>query len=292
MDDQTPESVDTPEAMPAETDTAEPAALEPQSPSDEQPLDGDVSESGESAESGQPRQSKTPFSEPMRILEAVIFASTEILSAARLKQILPDAPDGRVIRQMVNKINEKFQKERHPFEIVELGGGYQFRTVPYFHPWVQQLFKEKSQKRLSIQALESLAIIAYKQPITKAEIESIRGVISDGAMKTLLEKRLITIVGRSEKVGHPLLYGTSPSFLTYFGLNKIVDLPRIEEFEAMARKKMEELTEEELKNIEAAAGEEPESEEVKAAAEAELGGAETSDQTGDVRGMAEPEAGI
>ena len=142
-----------------------------------------------------------PIVESMRILEALLFASDELLTTERLKSIVPGQPDARKIRQMVDKINVQFQKERHPFEIVEIGGGYQFRTVSYYYQWVQQLFKEKSAKKLSIQSLECLAIISYKQPITKAEIEAIRGVLSDGAMKTLLEKRLVTVSGRSEKAG-------------------------------------------------------------------------------------------
>jgi segregation and condensation protein B len=188
---------------------------------------------------------------PLRVLEALLFASDEILTTDRIKAIVPGMPDGRKIRQMVEKINVQFGKERHPFEIAEIGGGYQFRTVSYYYPWVVQLFKEKAAKKLSIQSLECLAIISYKQPITKAEIESIRGVLSDGAMKTLLEKRLVTITGRSEKAGRPLLYGTTKEFLAYFGINKIADLPRIEEFEAMAKEKLGDLTEMELKTMEA-----------------------------------------
>jgi segregation and condensation protein B len=182
----------------------------------------------------------------LRILEALLFASDELLTAARLKTILPGSPDVRQIRKMADKINVQLQKERHPFEIVEIGGGYQFRTVSFYHTWVRQIFKEKASKKLSVQALECLAIIAYKQPLSKAEIEAIRGVVSDGAMKTLLEKHLVVISGRSEKPGRPLLYATSGEFLKYFGLNKIADLPRIEEFEAIAREKMEELSIEEL----------------------------------------------
>jgi segregation and condensation protein B len=188
---------------------------------------------------------------PLRVLEALLFASDEILTTDRIKAIVPGMPDGRKIRQMVEKINAQFGRERHPFEIVEIGGGYQFRTISYFYPWVVQLFKEKAAKKLSIQSLECLAIISYKQPITKAEIESIRGVMSDGAMKTLLEKRLVTIAGRSEKPGRPLLYATTKEFLAYFGINKIADLPRIEEFEALAKEKLGDLSETELKNAEA-----------------------------------------
>ena len=189
---------------------------------------------------------KPAFGENLRILEALIFASDEYLTAARLKAILPGNPGARGISAMIEKINRQLQKERHPFEIVEIGGGYQFKTVAYYHPWVRQIFQEKAAKRLSIQALECLSIIAYRQPLSKAEIEAIRGVISDGAMKTLLEKRLITITGRSEKPGRPLLYGTTPDFLKYFGLNSTGDLPNIEEFEAMVRQKIESLPIEEL----------------------------------------------
>jgi segregation and condensation protein B len=186
----------------------------------------------------------------LRILEAVLFASDELMTAAHLKTILPSQPDARKVRSMVEKLNVQLQKERHPFEIVEIGGGYQFRTITYYHPWVRQIFREKAAKKLSIQALECLAIIAYKQPISKAEIEMIRGVVSDGAMKTLLEKRLVTITGRSEKPGRPLLYGTTQTFLRYFGLNRREDLPRIEEFEAMAREKMEKLSVDDLEQEE------------------------------------------
>jgi segregation and condensation protein B len=194
---------------------------------------------------------KKPLAESMRILEALLFASDDILSAEKLKSIIPGAPDARAIRKMVEAVNVQLQNQRHPYEIVEIGGGYRFRTVSFYYQWIQRLFKEKSAKKLSIQSLECLAIIAYKQPITKAEIEAIRGVLSDGAMKTLLERRLVTISGRSEKAGRPLLYATTQEFLTYFGLNKLADLPRIDEFEALAKEKLGDLSEAELKHIEA-----------------------------------------
>ena len=184
----------------------------------------------------------------LRIVEALLFASDELLTTARLKGILPGNPDAREIGKMIERLNRQLQNERHPFEIVEIGGGYQFKSIAYYHPWVRQIFQEKAAKRLSIQALECLSSIAYRQPLSKAEIEAIRGVISDGAMKTLLEKRLITITGRSEKPGRPLLYGTTQEFLKYFGLNKINDLPNIEEFEALVRQKMENMQLDELKS--------------------------------------------
>jgi segregation and condensation protein B len=204
----------------------------------------------------QDTSAQSMMSEEMRILEALLFASDEVLSPATLKGLLPGQPDARAIRKLIASVNAELQKQRHPFEIIELGGGYQFRTIAYYRPWVGKLLKEKTVKKLSIQALECLAIIAYKQPLTKAEIEAIRGVISDGAMKTLLERHMITIVGRSDKPGRPLLYGTSKEFLEYFGINKLSDLPRIDEFEAMAREKMEQLSEEEKAMLEAAPDEE------------------------------------
>ena len=207
---------------------------------DKEPISGPLETAGPSG----------PLVEPMRILEAVLFASDELLTTERLKSIVPGQPDARKIRQLVDKINIQLQKERHPFEIAEIGGGYRFRTVSYYYQWVQQLFKEKAAKKLSIQSLECLAIISYKQPITKAEIEAIRGVLSDGAMKTLLEKRLVTVSGRSEKAGRPLLYATTKEFLTYFGINKLADLPKVEEFEAMAKEKLGELSEAELQFLE------------------------------------------
>ena len=182
--------------------------------------------------------------ESKRILEALLFASEEVLTAAKLKTIMPGEPDARAIRKMVVEINSQMSKERHPFEIIELGGGFQFRTIAYFSPWVRQLLKEKAAKRLSQQSLESLAIIAYKQPISKAEIEAIRGVVADGAIKTLLERKLVTITGRSEKPGRPLLYGTTKEFLIYFGLKNVTDLPNIEEFEALVKEKMGDLEQE------------------------------------------------
>jgi segregation and condensation protein B len=182
----------------------------------------------------------------LRILEALLFASDELLTPAKLKALIPSAPDARSLRKMVSEINEQLEREKHPFEIVEAGGGYRFRTAVFYHPWVKKLYKERTAKKLSLQALECLAIIAYRQPISKAEVEAVRGVLSDGAMKTLLERKLVDICGRSEKPGRPLLYGTTNDFLRYFGINKIGDLPRIEEFEVMARAKMEEMSAEEL----------------------------------------------
>ena len=130
----------------------------------------------------------------------------------------------------IEGIVEKYGSEFYPFEVRQSGGGWQFLTKKDFHKTVAQLNGEKFLKRLSTAALETLAIIAYKQPVTKGEIETIRGVSSDYAVQKLLEKELIVISGRNEKLpGHPLIYATSKSFMDYFGINSPEDLPKIKE---------------------------------------------------------------
>lgn len=127
-------------------------------------------------------------------------------------------------------ITEKYSSEFYPFEVKQSGGGWQFLTKVDFHKTIAQLNGDKFLKRLSPASLETLAIIAYKQPVTKGEIESIRGVSSDYAVQKLLEKELIVISGRNEKLpGHPLVYATSRNFMDYFGINSSDDLPKIKE---------------------------------------------------------------
>jgi segregation and condensation protein B len=134
------------------------------------------------------------------------------------------------IEAALEGIVEKYNSEFYPFEVRESGGGWQFLTKKDFHKTIAQLNGEKFLKRLSTAALETLAIIAYKQPITKGEIEAIRGVNSDYSVQKLLEKELIVISGRNEKLpGHPLVYSTSKTFMDYFGINSPEDLPKIKE---------------------------------------------------------------
>ncbi len=134
------------------------------------------------------------------------------------------------IQSGIDGIVEKYRTEFYPFEVRESGGGWQFLSKKAFHKTIAQLNGEKFLKRLSTAALETLAIVAYKQPITKGEIESIRGVNSDYSIQKLLEKELIVIIGRSEDLpGKPLIYSTSKSFMDYFGINQTADLPRLRE---------------------------------------------------------------
>ena len=170
-------------------------------------------------------------------VEALIFASDKPLTSLELTDLINNAfgflEDRASLDQIEAAINgaiEKYSSEFYPFEIKQIGGGWQFLTKKDFHKTIAQLNGDKFLKRLSAASLETLSIIAYKQPVTKGEIESIRGVSSDYAVQKLLEKELIVISGRNEKLpGHPLVYATSKNFMDYFGINSADDLPKIKE---------------------------------------------------------------
>ncbi len=130
----------------------------------------------------------------------------------------------------LEELKQRFVKDDHAFELVKSGGGFQFLTKPAYQASIGILLKQQSKRRLSNSALETLAIIAYKQPVTKSEIEQIRGVNCDYAVQKLLEKELIEIQGKSEGIGRPILYGTSPKFMDYFGINDLKELPTPKDF--------------------------------------------------------------
>ncbi len=134
------------------------------------------------------------------------------------------------IEGAIYELRKKYNQEDFSFALEHLGGGYQFLTKPAYQPSISILLRHQSQKRLSTAQLETLSIIAYKQPITKGEIEQIRGVNSDYSVQKLLEKELVEIKGKSEGVGKPLIYGTSDKFMEYFGINSIQDLPQPKDF--------------------------------------------------------------
>ena len=169
-------------------------------------------------------------------IEALIFASDKPLTAMEMTELLNQAFGfhGRKltldqIQTGIDGIVAKYQSEFYPFEVRESGGGWQFLSKKIFHKTIAQLNGEKFLKRLSVAALETLAIVAYKQPITKGEIES-SGVNSDYSIQKLLEKELIVIIGRNEDMpGKPLIYATSKTFMDYFGINQTSDLPRLRE---------------------------------------------------------------
>jgi segregation and condensation protein B len=130
----------------------------------------------------------------------------------------------------IEALQQRYRQDEYSFELQEVAGGYQFTTKPAYAAGIGQLLKEQNKKRLSNSALETLAIVAYKQPVTKSEIEQIRGVSCDYALQKLLEKELIAIKGKAESIGRPLLYGTSPKFEKYFGLKSLKDLPTPKDF--------------------------------------------------------------
>ena len=170
-------------------------------------------------------------------IEALIFASEKPLAINDLVELMNNAlgfiEDRATTDQVeaaVNAINEKYHSEFYAFEMVESGGGWQFLTKKEYYKTIAQLNGDKFLKKLSVAAIETLSIIAYKQPVTKSEIELIRGVNCDYAVQKLLEKELIVISGRKEDaVGKPLIYATSKSFMDYFGINSANDLPKIKE---------------------------------------------------------------
>ena len=164
------------------------------------------------------------------ILEALIFASDTPLSMKQMLAILPD-----VQQQEIEHALEELQKEfkERAFQLKKIAGGYQFASKPEYAKYIGQMLEEKARSRMSRAALETLAIIAFKQPISRVEVSAIRGVNSDGVMKTLLDNRLITMSGRDSGPGRALLFKTTPEFLQYFGINDISELPRPKEVEEL-----------------------------------------------------------
>ena len=167
-------------------------------------------------------------------IEALIFCSNDPLGLTDIHRCLNEMFESEIpeehIFQAVEELQAKYQHDDFSFALEKLGGGYQFLTKPAFQNSISILLKQQSQKRLSTAQLETLAIIAYKQPISKSEMEQIRGVNCDYSVHKLLEKELITITGKSTGLGRPLLYGTSQKLMDYFGINDIKDLPQPKDF--------------------------------------------------------------
>ena len=161
------------------------------------------------------------------VVEAVLFASDEPLTAARLADIVETGV--RQVRQCIETLNEKYGAANSAFRIEQIAGGYQMLTLSIYNPWLKKLLRVRSDTKLSAAALETLAIIAYKQPIIRADIEAIRGVACGEMIRNLMYKGLVKIVGRAEVIGRPMLYGTTRKFLETFGLNSLKDLPKAEE---------------------------------------------------------------
>jgi segregation and condensation protein B len=176
------------------------------------------------------------------VLEALLFAAPEPLSLEQLQEVL-EGLTTEDIRNYLNIINATYEKNRSGLIIIQVAGGYRMTTRPEFYPWLVRLARIRP-TRLSRPALETLAIVAYRQPITKAEIETIRGVAVDGVIKTLAERGLIRILGRKREAGRPILYGTSRAFLEYFGFKDLSELPSLQEIEVLTLKPRPEAVEE------------------------------------------------
>ena len=163
-----------------------------------------------------------------QIVEAVLFASSEPLSPQRLVQILGTA-DVKTVRRIVDQLNDNYGQIGAAFSIEQIAGGYQLLTRADFNNWLSKLHSSRAEQKLSHAALETLAVVAYKQPILRVDIEAVRGVASGEMLRSLMEKGLIKIVGRAEELGRPMLYGSTRKFLEVFGLGSLKDLPKVEE---------------------------------------------------------------
>lgn len=161
------------------------------------------------------------------ILEALIFASPEPLTPKAIYKLLDSEPKEDV-QAALAALRQDYEG-RGGLQLVEVAGGYQIVTRPDLHDWVRRLFHERTTQKLTVQSLETLAVIAYRQPVTAAEISEIRGVDTGGVLNTLLERHLIKIAGRKQVVGRPFLYATTKEFLIRFGLNDLLDLPKVED---------------------------------------------------------------
>lgn len=161
------------------------------------------------------------------VVEALLFSTDEAMSASRIAKIL-GVGDGSDVRRHIESLNAKFEKVGSAFRIESIAKGFQMLTLPTYHPWIRKLHKVRADARLSSAALETLAVVAYRQPVLRATIESIRGVAVGDMLVRLRDMNLVKIVGRAEEIGRPLLYGTTQQFLDVFGLENVKDLPELD----------------------------------------------------------------
>ncbi len=167
-------------------------------------------------------------------VEAVLFLAREPLTSRKIAQ-LANLADGNIVRTLIRRLRQLYDEGSCAFQVEEVGGGYQLFTRPEVAPWLRRLLQTSVETRLSAPAMETLAVVAYRQPVLRVEIEAVRGVHCDEILRQLLERDLIRIVGRAEDLGRPLLYGTTKRFLELFGLRHLDELPRAAEFQAAAK---------------------------------------------------------
>lgn len=164
-------------------------------------------------------------------IEAALLTSDRAVPAAKLAELL-DVPASKLIADRIAELNRTYEQSGRSFRIEQVAGGYQILTLPRFKEVLGKLHKSRAESKLSPSAMETLAIIAYRQPILRADIETIRGAASGEVVRTLMERQLVKIVGRAEELGRPMLYGTTKRFLEVFGLASLKDLPKVEELKA------------------------------------------------------------
>ena len=162
-----------------------------------------------------------------QIVEALLFAADRPVTPARLADVMGARVDAKAVRQWIQALNEDYETQGRAFEIQEIAGGLQLLTRPQYKKWVAELHKHRRQDKLSQSAVETLAIVAYKQPILRAEVDDIRGVQSGPLLRSLVERGLVKVVGRKNVPGHPILYGTTRLFLNHFGLKSLRELPQV-----------------------------------------------------------------
>ena len=195
-------------------------------------VESEAESNGETQDSDETPYTLQSDSERRGVIECLIFVSEEPLSAKAIADVLKE--DRAVIESAISELAEEFNGRNSGLQLREVAGGWQFATRPEYHEHVRAFLKSRPSAKLSLASLETLAVIAYRQPVTVPEILEIRGVQSPSAIKTLLDKRLIVAKGRKETVGRPMMYGTSKEFLIQFGLKDLSELPSIEDFQDLA----------------------------------------------------------
>lgn len=208
-------------------------------------------------------QQRAAFAVPSfrQILEALVFACDEPLTPREIIGLLDTLEEGERPRRVteesilehIEEINRQLEETGRPFRVVKVAGGWQFATQQQYAPWLGKMLRERTKRKLSVAALESLAVIAYKQPVTKPELEAIRGVNADYVLRSLLERNLVAIVGRAASPGRPLLYGTTKEFLKHFGLNDLAELPKLREIDELMAEAEFEIEKKLLREMEAKA---------------------------------------
>jgi segregation and condensation protein B len=221
------EIIDHVEEQPLDEDVLDEEAFDEEAAEEEAEITNTEAFSDIAEESGAPEVDSDIEITTESVVEAVLFASDEPLTVERLANIIETS--AKQIRQHIEKLNEKYKANANAFTIEQIAGGYQMLTLSPYNNWLRKLLRARSDSKLSAASLETLAIIAYKQPVMRADIETIRGVAAGDMIRNLMYKGLVKIVGRAEVLGRPMLYGTTKKFLEIFGLNSLKDLPKIEE---------------------------------------------------------------